>query len=1093
MFFDRSLFNSSLTNWTISCLIIKWVLSNSCNTMPRLVESICKIRARMEGSQRTSTPLLAVGIVTLEYHHLLMSTGTSTFTTTSPSQPNMTAESDGNPEKGAPDASNGKSTQLADSAPSTPLPEDKNGENAPTNGSSAATLHDDEARKVPEASHKHSKNGNGTASGDHDELDKGSDSEDEESEDEDEPPILKYTRLNQLPPKLFKHDPVSTTAFYDTIFIFGTHTGWIYLIKPDLTVLRSFKAHRASVLSLYSDGQFFASGSMDGTIVIGSITDERDLTLFDYKRPIHAVVLEKNYARNRSFVCGGMSGQVIYSAKNWLEKRVDTILDQDNGPIVGIQTIDDLVLWMNDKGITIYHTTTRRVISNIPKPDDSHRSDLYWPRVCFPETDRTVIAWGNYIWSLRTSIKGANLNTGAGSSVKSRILPGAASLSFRSAQEKKIDVEHVFKVDYLISGIQSFRNDNWIILAYNEPERDEDTGRLVAQNPDIKLLSTLDGATVHEEEIGLESTENLGLNDYTLGCHIGTDSTRFFIISARDGVIAEQIQMDDRLKWYLDRKMYLEAWTMSQHLVAPVQRLSFGVNHLESLVRNDKWDEATEWLSKLLYLNAEDFPGGDTKSTLATRASNTLQAEERELFVREVASQWVQWSDIFISSNQVERLTTVIPKDPRWNLPKGVFVRILKYWLDNDNIDAFCDSIDEWPLEIYDVGTITSAVEHVLELQPENAKLRRKLCDLYTRALEPTKAVKHLCELKDPNIIPFLDTHHILQAFVSEIPDFAKLRFSNDSDIDRLPIPELEQKLADITQILVKTRHEIAPERVLQLMTDSRLDILNFFYLEQLAGIDELLVKGYENTLINLYSQFDRPKLLPFLMTNNNYDISKAIEVCELNALVDELVFLLGKIGENKKALKLIMEELDDPRRAIKFAKTLNDKETWNILLEYSFSRPAYIRALIELADNHSNNFYNPITILEKMNTDVDIEGLKESITKVSLDNDTNITMNQLILRIIHKRSEEVSKMYYQDKLKGIEIDASDNKLKLLFDVYETVVLVRDPSSSLPRIALVNEVVEGDRYALRLSTTLKQKLQHLEELNELYRRKLETK
>lgn len=910
---------------------------------------------------------------------------------------------------------------------------------------------------------------------------------DHDSDDEDEPPILKYTRLNQLPPKLFKSDPVATASFHETVFIFGLHSGMIHLTKPDFTPIRSFRAHRASILSLYTDGQFFASGSMDGTIVVGSVSDERDVTMFDYKRPIHAVVLEKNYARSRSFICGGMSGQVIYSAKNWLEKRVDTILDQDNGPIVSIQSIDDLVLWMNDKGITIYHTTTRHVISVIPRPDDSFRSDLYWPRVCFPETDRVLIAWGNYIWSLRAYTKGSNgANSGAGSSVKSRILPAAASLSFRSVQEKRVEVEHVFKVDYLISGIQSFRDDNWIILAYNEPQRDEATGKLQSQNPDIKLLSTIDGSTVHEEEIGLDSIENLGLNDYSLGCHIGAASTRYFIISARDGVIAEQVQLDDRLKYYLDRRMFVQAWNMSQHLLPPVQRLALGVSNLESLVNKDKWDEATEWMEKLLYLNADEFPLGDTKSTLNTRVSATLQAEEKELYVKEIGSQWNQWSDIFIESGQVERLTKIIPSDPRWNLRKSIYTNILNYWLGmiNDS-DKFYQLIDLWELELYNVGEVASTMEQILEMQPENTRLRKKLCELYENSFEPSKAVNHLCELRDPNIISFLAKHHILQSFVSGIPRFAKLRFKSDSDIDRLPIPQLEKDLEDVTAILVQSRHEISPDKILEALSASHLEILNYFYLEDLAKIDDLLVNGYENVRINLYSQFDRPKLLPFLMNNSDYDIAKAIEICELNALVDELVYLLGKTGENKKALKLIMEELDDPERAIKFAKTQNDQATWDILLEHAFSRPSYISALLELADDQSNNFYNPITILQNMRTDVNIEGLKNSVTKVAHDNDMNVIVNQLVLKIVYKRSEAISKKFYEDKLKGVEIDAKDPELRSLIDAYETIVLIRDSLNPQPKIDLVSRLVADDPLASALFVSLRRKLEHIEELNEL--------
>lgn len=921
-------------------------------------------------------------------------------------------------------------------------------------------------------------------------LDDGDDVDSEEFDDEEkeeDPPILKYSRLNQLPPNLFKTDPVSTTVFHESVFMFGTHSGYIHICKPDFTSIRTFKAHRASVLSLYTDGVYFASGSMDGTIVIGSVSDSRDIVMFDYKRPIHAVVLDRNYQRSRSFVCGGMGGKVIYSSKNWLDQRVDVSLDEEHGPIISIQAVDDLILWMNDKGITVYHISTRQIISVIEKPSDSFRSDLYWPRVSFPETDRVLIAWGNYIWSLRVSVKGnVSGNTGAGSSVKSRLLPSAASLSFRTTQEKSVSVEHVYKVDYLISGIAAFNGDQWIVLAYNPPLEDSETGKLLPQNPDLKLIRALDGATIHEEEIGFDAIENLGLNDYSLGCHIGQLSTRYFIISARGGVIAQQIQLDDRLQWYIDRELFQKAWKMSKHLVKPQERLNFGIKYLDQLVKEDKWEDAATWMAELLYLDDTEFPIGDTKSTLGTRVSATLQLEEKENFVKEIGMQWNLWCDIFIRGGHEKELTRVIPKDPRWSLQKDHYSKILQYWLSClDTCNTAYDLLKEWDIEIYNVDTVSSTIELILELHPDNIRLRKLLCDIYENSLEPSKVITHMHILRDPSIIQFLDQNHILPSFISDIPAFIKLRFKSDTDIELLPVPQVRNKLKDVTTILVKKRFEILPETIVKLMSKSHLEIVNYLYLEELAAIDDLLVLKFENTRIELYCQFDRPKLLPFLMNNLHYDISKAIELCETSSLIDELVYLLGKTGENKKALKLIMEELDDPERAIKFAKTQTDPETWDILLEYSFSRPAYIKALIELSDDQSNKFYNPITILQRMNTEVAIEGLKESITRVSLDNDLNVIVNQLVLRIVYKRSEELSKQLYHDMLKGFQFSPESEELKTIADLFETFVVTLTGTNSSPTISLVSSVVERDGFAYRLSSDLLSKLEHIRTLHDM--------
>lgn len=75
-----------------------------------------------------------------------------------------------------------------------------------------------------------------------------------------------------------------------------------------------------------------------------------------------------------------------------------------------------------------------------------------------------------------------------------------------------------------------------------------------------------------------------------------------------------------------------------------------------------------------------------------------------------------------------------------------------------------------------------------------------------------------------------------------------------------------------------------------------------------------------------------------------------------------EMVFLLGRMGDNKRALNLIIERLGDVQRvcalsfipsptrhspicgclfqAIEFAKEQNDHDLWEDLLKYSETKP---------------------------------------------------------------------------------------------------------------------------------------------------------
>lgn len=68
--------------------------------------------------------------------------------------------------------------------------------------------------------------------------------------------------------------------------------------------------------------------------------------------------------------------------------------------------------------------------------------------------------------------------------------------------------------------------------------------------------------------------------------------------------------------------------------------------------------------------------------------------------------------------------------------------------------------------------------------------------------------------------------------------------------------------------------------------------------------------------------------------------LCQAFNVCQEHDYVPEMVFLLGRVGDNKRALSLIIERLGDVERAIDFAKEQNDDDLWEDLLRYSESKP---------------------------------------------------------------------------------------------------------------------------------------------------------
>jgi hypothetical protein len=108
-----------------------------------------------------------------------------------------------------------------------------------------------------------------------------------------------------------------------------------------------------------------------------------------------------------------------------------------------------------------------------------------------------------------------------------------------------------------------------------------------------------------------------------------------------------------------------------------------------------------------------------------------------------------------------------------------------------------------------------------------------------------------------------------------------------------------------------------------------------------------------------MYAEFATSRLIDFLRASGSYDLEmvcpqnplwlplynsrsfgQAYQICQERDLVLEMVFLLGRMGNNKKALTLIIERLGDVHRAIEFAKEQSDDDLWEDLLKYSETRP---------------------------------------------------------------------------------------------------------------------------------------------------------
>ncbi|KAG7887589.1 hypothetical protein KL936_004286 [Ogataea polymorpha] len=777
-----------------------------------------------------------------------------------------------------------------------------------------------------------------------------------------EPPKLKYSRLNKLPARFFTKDAVSCCYFHEKVFIFATHSGFVHLTRPDFTPLRTMKIQRSSILSLHSEGEYFAAGSIDGTVVIGSVVDDKDIIAYDFKRPIHAVALDNNYKTSKLFISGGTSGNVVFSSRNWLGQRQDTIVDGGSGAITMIQTINDLVIWTNDSGITVAQIPTKTVIFHETLPKSFPRPEMFWPRFHQTDTERFLIGWVNHVWSFKISVS----NSG------SSIISSAAS-SFRSADKKVTLEHHVILEDTLIAGISVF-NDDLLILNYvpnNEP-------------PELKLVHQITFEEISVDQVAMNRRTNLGLNDY----HLYQHESQWFLVSADDCIVVQPYGLHDQLTWYTARGEYLEAWKISELWLARDQRLDIAERHMEKLVAEERWQQAGEFLDEMLALAGDEEPE----------------------YVQRVACCWNKWIARFSDAGHTDLLVDRVPCVPVGDhlVSSRHYNLILEQLVERQEFSKVLSLVEKWDHSIFDAETLRDRLAEELEETGElEASVRRLIVDLSIELDEMEKCIDHLIWLKDPDTMQFLDEHHLLLSNINQLPAIVTLSAAGR--------PLTAENLATAVAILVKNSHEILPRQIVDALDAAGLDYVSFLYLDALAANDKLLVKDFEDEMVKLYASFNRDHLQQFLSRHYNYSVEKAISVCEEKKCVSELVYLLSKVGENRKALKLIVDELRDPEKAILFVSESDDRELWDFLLDYSMDRPAFIQTLVVAA----GDLIDPLPVISRIPRGVEITGLREALVQICGNVQMDRLVHELVARLIAAESMELTGRYMSLRAQG--------------------------------------------------------------------------
>ena len=220
----------------------------------------------------------------------------------------------------------------------------------------------------------------------------------------------------------------------------------------------------------------------------------------------------------------------------------------------------------------------------------------------------------------------------------------------------------------------------------------------------------------------------------------------------------------------------------------------------------------------------------------------------------------------------------------------------------------------------------------------------------------------------------------------------------------------------------------ITPQKVVEQLTGH--DAQLFCYLRDAAERDPGIMSPFVDTALDLFATYDREKLFDVLRSDVDYSLQGAIDICEKRDFVPELVYLLGKTGDNKRALHLIIERLEDATRAISFAMEQHDDELWEDLISYALDKPVFIRALFEQAAS----VVDPVGLLRRIPEGTPLAGLKQSLSKVFSDLDLQLSLSQCGVQIHGSELSILSRKLLAKQRRGVLVQPLDRDAFVLSD-----------------------------------------------------------
>jgi len=440
------------------------------------------------------------------------------------------------------------------------------------------------------------------------------------------------------------------------------------------------------------------------------------------------------------------------------------------------------------------------------------------------------------------------------------------------------------------------------------------------------------------------------------------------------------------------------------------------------------------------------------------------------------SSQWEHWILIFAKADKFDEITPYIPKlRLKPPLPSLIYEVVLGYYIGHDR-PRLKELLDEWEPDLFDISNVISALQSKLdsgefgEDAVKSGKSSRDwhillncLANLYLADARPAEALECYITTRNADAaFELVRQHQVLTTVLKSIYDFVLLRVTK-SQLANSPLRDLDALTSEPIYLLASgaMQGQLTPSTVisqLQSKSPSGRPLLFFFFralwrgeiqpteastaesshshsrtplirrsrFNQTISVEEVgrsLLEPYGDLAIDLFAEYSRPLLMDLLKsTQVPYTPEHASAVCEARQYIPELVHLLSAVGQMRRALYLIIDQIGDVSQAIAFAKDTDDESLWNDLLDYSMDKPRFIRGLLE----EVGTAIDPVTLVKRIPETLEIEGLKESLGKLIRGSEIQWSISEGAARIVHAEVAVGMNVLKKGRLRGVVFDGGD-------------------------------------------------------------------